>query len=129
MKDFPREITVSEAPVPDGPPVHDASTGGVAQFLGVVRDLEDGKPIRGIDYEAYLPMAEAVLARITDEASENFGPHPVRIHHQLGFVAAGSPSILIAVAMPHSAEAFDLCHHYLKRIKAEVPIWKRIVYA
>ncbi len=129
MKDIHRHLTISEDPVPEAATVHDASTGGVAQFLGVVRGTEDGEPIRGIEYEAYLPMAERQLARIVEETIADFGPHPVHVHHRLGFVSAGEPSILIAVAMPHSPEAFDLCRHYLGRIKKEVPIWKRIVPA
>ncbi|MEM0895965.1 MAG: molybdenum cofactor biosynthesis protein MoaE [Verrucomicrobiota bacterium] len=128
MKDFHREITISSDPVRLPENLHNAATGAVSQFLGVVREMENDAPIDGIDYEAYLPMAERQLRRIAMEATEEFGLHPLHIHHRTGFVAAGEPSIGLAVALPHSREAFDLCQYYLQRIKTEVPVWKNIVF-
>ena len=101
--------------------------GAEAQFLGAVRGSEEGVSIAGIDYTAYLPMAEKMLREVTDRALAEHGEHRVFIQHRLGFVAVCEPSILIRVWTKHSSQAFDLCRWYLKEIKTTVPIWKRIV--
>lgn len=106
-----------------------AGEGAEVQFLGVVRGEEKGEAIRGIDYSAYLPMAERMLRELVDQGSSEKGPHRVFIQHRLGFVAAEEPSIIIRVQTKHSAEAFDLCRWYLQEIKTRVPIWKKIVPA
>ncbi len=103
--------------------------GAEVQFLGVVRGEEDGRPIRGIDYTAYQPMAEKMLRDLIARGTADHGPHRVFIQHRLGFVASEEPSIVIRVHTRHSAEAFDLCRWYLKEIKARVPVWKRAVFA
>jgi molybdopterin synthase catalytic subunit len=126
---MPPVIILSEDPIPTTPTVFEAGEGAEAQFLGVVRGLEDGRVISGIDYTAYLPMAEKVLDELVARAHREHGTHRVCIQHRLGFVAAEQPSILIRVRTKHSAEAFDLCRWYLKEIKTSVPIWKRPVFA
>jgi molybdopterin synthase catalytic subunit len=101
--------------------------GALARFIGAVRGIEEGRPIRGIEYSAYLPMAETELAALVREGDARGIPHRVEIQHRLGFVEAGQPSIRIDVAAKHSAEAFDLCRWYLGRVKSRVPIWKKPV--
>lgn len=103
--------------------------GAEVRFLGTVRGLEDGRAISGIDYSAYLPMAEKMLAGLMEDGVRNHCPHDVFIQHRLGFVAAEEPSILIRVRSRHSAEAFELCRWYLMEVKTRVPIWKRPVFA
>jgi len=88
--------------------------GAEVQFLGSVRGSEDGRPISGIDYTAYVPMAEKMLASFASAAPRRHGPHRVFLQHRLGFVAAEEPSIVIRVHTKHSAEAFDLRRWYLK---------------
>lgn len=102
--------------------------GAEVQFLGTVRGTEDGRPITGIDYTVYRPMAEKMLADLVARGQQDHGPHSLFIQHRLGFVAACEPSIVIRVKTKHSAQAFDLCRWYLKEIKTHVPIWKRPVF-
>lgn len=94
-------------------------------FRGVVRGLEAGQPIRAIRYTAYLPMARASLQALADAAAADHPHALITIHHRLGDVAAGEASLLLAVATPHSAEALALLETLLRRLKAEVPIWKQ----
>jgi len=93
-------------------------------FRGVVRGSEAGEAIRAIRYTAYLPMARAKLQELAEgQAAE----HPnafIHVHHRLGEVAAGEASLLLAVATPHSAESLALVQELLRRLKAEVPVWK-----
>ncbi|MHB1082519.1 MAG: molybdopterin synthase catalytic subunit [Prosthecobacter sp.] len=125
---MPPVVILSEEPIQIAPTVFKTGEGAEAQFLGVVRGMEDEKTISGIDYSAYLPMAEKMLQNLVERGQHEHGPHRVFIQHRLGFVAAEQPSILIQVRTKHSAESFDLCRWYLKEIKTSVPIWKRAVF-
>jgi len=121
---------LSQDPIPvSTTPDFASGDGAEVRFLGTVRDLEDGRVITGIDYSAYLPMAEKMLAELVGQGRRDHGPHEVFIQHRLGFVAAAEPSILIRVRSKHSAESFELCRWYLKEVKTRVPIWKRPVFA
>ncbi len=104
----------------------DSANGADIRFLGVVREMENGLPILGIDYSCYAPMAEKELAAICRELLRDHPGHKVLIHHRIGFVPAGVASLLIRVRTRHSAEAFDLARDYLKRIKSTVPVWKTV---
>ena len=126
---MPPVVILSEEPIQIAPTVLKSGEGAEAQFLGVVRGIEDDKTISGIDYSAYLPMAEKTLQDLVALGQREHGPHRVFIQHRLGFVAAEQPSIIIRVRTKHSAASFDLCHWYLKEIKASVPIWKKPVFA
>ena len=120
---------LSTAPIQPDAPRFEAEEGAEVQFLGTVRGSEDGNAITGIDYSAYLPMAESELAALIEKGRAEHGPHRVFIQHRLGFVAAQEPSILIRVHTKHSAAAFTVCQWYLKEIKTSVPIWKKPVWS
>jgi molybdopterin synthase catalytic subunit len=120
---------LSHAPISPKAPAFATDEGAEVQFLGVVRGIECRRPISGIDYTAYVPMAEKMLRELCARGSREHEPHRVFLQHRLGFVAAEEPSIVIRVQTKHSAEAFDLCRWYLKEVKTTVPIWKRPVFA
>ena len=125
----PASFVLSPDPIPTTPSGFQPGEGAEVQFLGVVRGMEDGRAITGIDYSAYLPMAEKMLQELIDRGHREHGPHRVFIQHRLGFVDAEQPSIVIRVQTKHSAESFDLCRWYLKEVKTSVPIWKKPVFA
>lgn len=122
--DRPVTTRIDDDPVADhhvfGSPRH----GAELCFRGVVRGTEAGQPIRAIRYTAYLPMARATLQALADDLAAAHPNALIHIHHTLGEVAAGQASLLLAVATPHSAESLQLLEHLLRRLKAEVPIWK-----
>ena len=122
-------LILSDDPIIPGSPSFLPEEGAEVQFLGTVRGSEDGKPITGIDYTVYRPMAEKMLNELAERGQKEHGKHRLFIQHRLGFVASEDVSIIIRVCTKHSAEAFDLCRWYLKEIKTSVPIWKRAVFA
>ena len=122
-------IHLSEEPINAEPAFFADGQGAETQFLGVVRGEEDGKPITGIEYSAYRPMADIELAALCERAQSEHGAHRVEIRHRLGFVPGREPSIIIRVRTKHSALSFDLCRWYLKEIKSSVPIWKKPVFS
>ncbi len=124
------KYSVSNRPVAEVENTLDPSVshGADLRFHGVVRDLEEGKKISGIAYSHYERMAEKELQKIGEIMSADFPGHLALIHHRVGFVAAGEASLFLRVQTRHSAEAFDLCREYLRRIKTTVPIWKQPVF-
>ena len=119
---------LSPDPIYPETPRFEVEEGAEVQFLGTVRGIETGQPITGIDYSAYLPMAEKTLTDLLEKGRTQHGPHRVFIQHRLGFVAVEEPSLLLRVHTKHSAEAFQICQWYLKEIKTTVPIWKKPVW-
>lgn len=116
---------VDSTPLATSHSFHSPDHGAELCFTGVVRGMEQGSPIRGISYTAYLPMAQARLRALAEETAADHPQALIYIHHTLGEVAAGEASILLAVATPHSAEAFAVSQTLLRRLKLEVPIWKK----
>ena len=101
--------------------------GAVLIFWGVVRKIEKGEEIRGIQYSAYEELAYGLIKNLSLEAIENYGNHNAKIIHRLGFVAASEPSVVLRISSPHSKSAYELSEWYLNKIKNTLPIWKKIV--
>ena len=103
--------------------------GAAILFLGVVRDHAEGRPVRGMRYDAYVEMAEAVLAEIAAEASERLGTDRVAVVHRTGALEIGEVSVAIAVSSPHRAEAYDASRYVIEEIKRRLPVWKKEHFA
>jgi molybdopterin synthase catalytic subunit len=98
--------------------------GAVATFVGLVRDHNAGRRVLWLDYEAFAPLAVKAFERIGDEAASSWPEARVAIHHRTGRVEIGEPSVAIAAASPHRADAFAACRYAIERIKQIAPIWK-----
>jgi molybdopterin synthase catalytic subunit len=101
--------------------------GGLVTFTGTVRAETGGRRVVRLEYEAYRPMAERVLARIGEEVGTAHGA-ALAVVHRVGVLVPGDAAVVIAAAAPHRAPAFRACEACLERLKREVPIWKREVY-
>ncbi|GER81683.1 MAG: molybdenum cofactor biosynthesis protein MoaE [Thermogemmatispora sp.] len=101
--------------------------GGIVIFEGVVRNHARGKQIRYLEYDAYPEMAEQQIRRIVEEARQRWGAERVAVAHRLGRVEIGEASVIIVVATPHRAEAFEACRYIIDTLKTTVPIWKKEV--
>jgi MoaE-MoaD fusion protein len=99
--------------------------GGVVTFSGVVRRQSRGKRIVRLEYEAYRPMAERKLAEIGAGIAAEWPGTRVAIVHRVGVLAVGELAVVIAVAAPHRAAAFEACRAAIDRLKESVPIWKK----
>ena len=104
--------------------VSSADCGAVTTFVGLVRGDNAGRRVLWLEYEAYQPLALKAFARIDEEAGERWPSIGLAIHHRLGRVDIGQPSIVIAAASPHRPEAFAACRYAIERIKQIAPIWK-----
>jgi len=103
------------------------SMGGIVVFEGVVRDNARGKQIRYLEYDAYPEMAEQQIRVIIAEAGRRWGIERVAVAHRFGRLEIGEASVIIVVASPHRAEAFEACRYIIDTLKTTVPIWKKEV--
>ncbi|MGH7516565.1 MAG: molybdenum cofactor biosynthesis protein MoaE [Gemmatimonadales bacterium] len=101
--------------------------GGIACFLGVVRDHHGERAVVSLDYSAYEPMAEAECARVVAEARARWQAE-VALEHRLGHLEVGDAAVAIAAAAPHRDAAFAACRYVIEEVKRRVPIWKRERY-
>jgi molybdopterin synthase catalytic subunit len=108
--------------------VASSSNGATVLFTGTVRELSEGRAVRGIDYDAYEAMAVEELARIVREASERFGTPHVVAEHRTGSLGLGETSVAIAVGHPHRAPAFDAARYVIEEIKLRLPVWKQELF-
>jgi molybdopterin synthase catalytic subunit len=99
--------------------------GGVALFVGVVRDENEGRAVTRLEYSAYATMARAEMQRIAEGIERELPETRVSAIHRLGDLAIGELAVVCAASAPHRAEAFQACRLLIDRIKAHVPIWKR----
>ena len=90
----------------------------------LVRGDEDGKRIRGIEYEAFGVMAEHQFHLIFDQVEQRWPIESIRLVHRLGFVPENEPSLWVEVVAPHRREAFEACQFVIEEMKRVVPIWK-----
>ena len=125
MANFVCEVLLTETPLEAPPQNHDGDAGATVDFLGVVRRLEDGREIEGIEYEAHREMAEYQLGQIAEQAVEKFRLQLVIVHHRIGFIAVGEPSLFLRVASPHRSEGFRANQWMVDELKKKAPIWKK----
>lgn len=108
------------------------AAGGIAVFLGTTRaeNAADGKRLVALDYEAYQEMATEQLFDLAMRARRRWSDiQAIVVLHRVGRVAVGEPSVLIAVATPHRAAAFEACRWLIDTLKAEAAIWKKEVWS
>jgi molybdopterin synthase catalytic subunit len=105
--------------------VADPAVGAIVTFEGVVRNNARGKSVTLLEYEAYTPMAEDVLAQIAAEMAETWDLCGVAMSHRVGRLAVGVASIGIAVSSAHRRAAFAACAYAMDRIKEILPVWKK----
>jgi molybdopterin synthase catalytic subunit len=122
------EVLITQSPLELPAGGVDSASGAVVDFWGIVRALEDGREITGIDYEAHREMAEHQMRGIAEIATSKFGLAKVVIHHRIGFVPAGEASVLVRVESVRRAAAFNANQWIMDELKQTVPIWKHPVY-
>ena len=107
----------------------DSSAGGFVFFLGKVRDFNQGREVKGIDYEAYSEMAIRKMQDLEAATRARWPVKQIAIVHRTGYLKLGDISVVIAVACEHRADAFEACRFVIDTLKETVPIWKKEHFA
>ena len=109
-----------------------SADGAVAMFTGLVRGVtrrDNPHETDYLEYEAYQPMAEAMMKQIADEIRERWNTiEGIAIVQRIGRVYPCTPTVFIACASPHrDTGVFDAARYGIDRLKQIVPVWKKEV--
>ncbi|HEX4518033.1 MAG TPA: molybdenum cofactor biosynthesis protein MoaE [Gaiellaceae bacterium] len=124
-------FVLTEEPVSLDAVVQEVSTeeaGAIATFSGTARRHSRGRVVQYLDYEGYEGMAEQMMAKLAGDLEERYDLHAIAIHHRVGRVELGEPSVVIAVSASHRADALAACKDAIDILKMNVPLWKKEVY-
>ncbi len=108
--------------------LRDARCGGLNLFVGTTRQWTGTRETVELAYECYEPMAIKEMQRLVDEAKARWPIERVCVLHRLGVVPVAEASVVVGVATPHRAAAFEACRFLIDELKVQVPIWKREHY-
>ena len=108
--------------------VADDAAGGLALFVGTVRDHDEGKAVTALGYSAH-PHAEVQLREVAERVVRNHPVVALAAVHRVGQLAVGDLAVVAAVSCAHRGDAFAACHRLIDDLKAQVPIWKHQEFA
>lgn len=108
--------------------VADPRSGAVVCFQGVVRDHDQGRAVTRLEYEGH-PSAVDVLRKVAAEIAADPAVHAVAVSHRVGPLEIGDVALVAAVSTAHRAAAFAACARLVDEVKAQLPVWKRQVFA
>ena len=108
--------------------ISDPACGGYAAFEGWVRDHNEGRHVRRLEYEAFEPLAIREGERIIAEAIAQFGVEHAACVHRIGALEIGEKAVWVGVTARHRDEAFRACRYIIDEVKHRVPIWKKEHY-
>ena len=100
------------------------SAGAVVTFAGVVRNHDQGRGVRSLEYSAH-PSAGDVIARVAASVAVEFPAVRLAVAHRVGALGIGDIALACAAASAHRADAFAACARLVDEVKDQVPIWKK----
>ena len=100
------------------------AVGGLASFVGLVRDMAGGDRVGAMTLEHYPGMTEKKLAEIEAEAHRRWPLAASLIVHRYGRLEPGDRIVLVAAASPHREAAFAACQFLIDWLKTQAPFWK-----
>ena len=103
----------------------DPRVGGVASFIGVVRDLNEGDRVSEMTLEHYPGMTEAALEKIVAEARSRWDIYDALVIHRVGRLLPTDQIVLVVVTSAHRGEAFQACEFLMDYLKTQAPFWKK----
>jgi molybdopterin synthase catalytic subunit len=109
--------------------VQDSSCGGIALFVGTVRNKTQNKEVTLLDFSTYEAMALKEIEKIAIQALEKFDVLKIAIHHAKGVLKIGEIPVIISVSSAHRKASFEACQYAIDTLKETVPIWKKEHFA
>ncbi len=100
------------------------AVGGLAVFVGLVRDLAAEGGLTAMTLEHYPGMTEKMLAGIEAEAQARWPLEASLIIHRYGRLEPGDRIVLVAAASAHRQAAFEACQFLIDWLKTKAPFWK-----
>jgi molybdopterin synthase catalytic subunit len=103
--------------------IRDPEAGGVALFIGTVRDHDAGRDVASLDYSAH-PAAEAAMRAVAEKIAADLDVRGIAVTHRVGSLAIGDIAVIVGVSAPHRADAFEAARMLINEVKQHTPIWK-----
>ncbi len=100
------------------------AVGGIASFVGVVREMAGEAKIGSMTLEHYPGMTERALAEIEAEARQRWPLEACLIIHRYGRLEPGANIVLVATASAHRQAALEACAYLIDWLKTKAPFWK-----
>lgn len=107
--------------------VSDPAAGGIALFVGTVRDDDGGRAVETLEYEAH-PDVVAVMRELATSIALRPEVVAVAAVHRVGLLEIGDLAVVVAVSCAHRHDAFSAGQQLIDDVKAKAPIWKRQVF-
>lgn len=127
------KVSITDQPIHTGELLrgHGASHhGALVSFFGVVRDINLGRQVTGIEYDAFIPLAERTFLEFCTEAQATWGQDMhVSLVHRVGSLGIGDISVALLVSTRHRAEAYEISRYIIEELKHRSPIWKKEHYS
>ncbi len=130
MSSAVREASVSSSPLSVDrlmQVISDPSVGGLALFIGVVRNRDEGSDVVSLDYTQH-PSAPELLRRCAEQTAERYEIVSLAVSHRIGHLVVGDLAVVVAVGAVHRGEALKACAYLIDTLKTEVPIWKEQLF-
>ena len=109
--------------------VSDPGFGGIAMFVGRVRDMNHGRRVAGVSYDLFDVLAVNIFNEIALDMLREFdGKLKIFVAHAKGRLGIGDLAVVVAVGSPHRDEAFLACRMIIEAVKHQAPIWKQEHY-
>ncbi len=103
--------------------VRSLDCGGIGLFVGTVRTGKE-EPVTALDYDAHPELAKTHMDAIAEETLAKWDVRRVYVRHRTGRCAPGDPTVVVACAAPHRADAIEGCRYIIDALKDRVPVWK-----
>lgn len=108
--------------------VSDQRAGGIALFVGTVRDRDEGKDVDALGYSSH-PSAIARLQDVADRIAAEVDVVALAAVHRVGDLAIGDLAVVVGVSAQHRAQAFEACRRLIDELKTDVPVWKHQTFS
>lgn len=103
--------------------VGDDRAGGIALFIGTVRNHDEGKDVEALSYSSH-PTAVAQLRAVAERIAAETDVVALAAVHRVGDLAIGDIAVIVAASAEHRAQAIEACHRLIDELKTDVPVWK-----
>ena len=101
--------------------------GGIATFIGIVRERDHGRGVAALDYTSH-PSAPQILRELAERVAAGGDVIRVAAVHRVGHLEIGDLAVVVAVSAVHRGTALDVCRELIDTLKLAVPIWKHQIF-
>jgi molybdopterin synthase catalytic subunit len=116
-------------PLPEAQFAISKDHGAEVYFTGRVRNENQGRAVKALSYDSFVPLAEETLKVIAQESQHHWGADlNIAIVHRIGKLELGDNAVVLAVSSRHRAEAYKASQYIISELKKRAPIWKKEHY-